>query len=229
MPTRVLTVQALSAVTLLCTGCSSLPPASIEPPAVLADQSPHRIAGLGGARQGQLNVAGWHGPYRRGADRLSLFSDAATFVWADASGELRTDDGREMRWQCRGRQAGVGGHVVQLPVRPWNLRCEVRGAVVADLVINADATAVVEDRRSGEWEASGRRWRIESLHRWAGTPLISQTPTGYVLRSDDGLPVAALELNGPNPRVWLPTQDPALQAQAVMATVRLAAVWDPAR
>jgi hypothetical protein len=226
---RALAAQALAALAVLGAGCSSIAPVRIEPPAVLADQPPHRLEGLGGARQGRLSVAGWQGTYRRGSDRLSLFSDAATFVWADASGELRADDGREMRWQCRGREAGVGGAALQLTVRPWQLRCEVRGSVTADLALDADTAAATEERRSGEWVASGGRWRIESLHRWAGVRLPSASPTGYVIRGEDGLAVAALELNGPNPRAWLPTRDANLNAQAVMVTVMLAAVWDPAR
>ena len=86
----------------------------------------------------------------------------------------------------------------------------------------------LQAERHGEIVVGETRLARRSTHAIAGTAIPASTPIGYLLERD-GHAVAAIELNGTSPAVFLPRQASAEQQQAVvLAALALAVLWDPA-
>ena len=193
----------------------------------LRERPAEKLQGLGGWREGTFVLAGVDASYARSADRLSLFSDAVVRNKAWARARLRHADGRSAQLHCSARQTTVSLGIASAAPQPWSVACTLEddGRGELGLVSEREAAGTREVQR-GLWRRNGVTLELRSLHRWEGAVLPSDRPAGYLLL-EAGRPVGALEANGPNPRVSLPTRGSALRDDVLYAVTALALLWSP--
>ncbi|MFD1786803.1 hypothetical protein ACFSC3_04380 [Sphingomonas floccifaciens] len=118
------------------------------------------------------------------------------------------------------------------PVAPLGFTCEFQrdGRPSGRLWLAADLQPerlVQPTVRIGEVEVGGTRLRLRSAHDMGKGKVPVETPIGYWLDDQQGLPVAALDTNGlTRARLALP-RDPAQRDAALAAGLAIATFWDP--
>jgi hypothetical protein len=207
--------------------CAALPAARIELPDTLAGVAPLAMESPLGAARGDFRLGALHGSFERHASRLDLFGrlaqDRALVRYTLLRDGLRAD--------CKlvGNTATAG--VLQLPLERARYACTFSRdgqPLPQRLDLRAvDAAAGTREERRGSFVAGPITLDVQSLHRVQGSPLPLPAPVGYVMRHR-GQVVAALDLNGTQPRLWQHTPDAATSAAAVHAGLALALLWDPA-
>lgn len=207
--------------------CSSLPAARMALPATLQAQEPVTVTGLGVGRSGRFAVGEAGGSFRRGRDRLALF-EVVTFDRATTGYELQGPDGRELKAACVGRETAVTVSIIDVRARPYTLSCEWSGARPARMTLSAPSWIPgTKALRQGQFTSGDLVLDLRSVHEVQGSPLPLEAPIGYLVLHA-GQPVGAVEVNGTQPRVWLPPAGSPLREPVVMAALAVAVLWDPA-
>lgn len=217
---------ALLLAAALAAGCAAIGPARMALPAPLAAAPAQTIDGIGSARRGAFSFDGRPVQFERGADRLSLFG----VLSADKTMlTLRLGGDAPAALRCDGRALQARLAIVDAPLRPYGLRCQVDGSLPGTIELaERRAVAGTLAGRSGQVRLAGVLLDIHSVHQLQGSAFELAQPAGYLL-VHDGAPVAALDLSAGTPR-WhevLAVDDPRRQA-ARLAGLVLALVWDPA-
>lgn len=225
-PTQVFAL-ALAAALAGLSACTHLPAARMALPATLEAVAPVTLTGLGAGRSGNFVLEEAAGSFERGRDRLSIFN-ALSFDKASVRYQLRLPPGRTVQAACLGRQTEARLGLVQLQARPYQLSCEWTGALPARMTLSAPGVVPgTRAERQGEFEAGDIRLALRSVHAVQGSPLPLEAPIGYLI-SRGGEPVGAVEINGTEPRLWLPAAGHPLREPVLMAALAVAVLWDPA-
>jgi hypothetical protein len=133
------------------------------------------------------------------------------------------------------RRASVTVGIVTFDPDKMTYQCDLAGSSEAPLLVlgqpkpdNFRARVLARAERRGEARFGGVTLAVQSVHRYDGSRLQSQTPVGYLLAIDDRA-VGAVELTDVDPAVYLPTAETADVRSAVIATaLALAVLRDPA-
>lgn len=217
------------ALALLAAACAALPPARMQLPAELASAEPVPLQGLKAGRSGEFELEGQRGRYQRSASRLAWFDGLVGLDQANAGYTWLVDGPSATTTSCRGRQTTSDIGILALTPRPFELRCDYRGAWSAQLTLTGTgAAAGTRQERRGWLQTPAGALELRSVHRVQGSPLPLEAPIGYVFLAD-GQPVGAVELNGLTPRVWRPAAGSPLRDGVTHAALTLALLWDPAQ
>jgi hypothetical protein len=232
-------VVTLAAVAL--GGCVSLPaaaPARMVPPPALAAETPMTMGRLAPSRQGDFEWMARKGRFERQADRLALFDAALEFDRVGVRYTLGAPD-HPVSAQCRGRRTGAAIGIVAASPRPLEVLCTYGGAFSGTFTFSeTTAAAGTRVQRQGRLQWAGVALEVSSVHHVEGSALPLASPIGYTFASA-GHMVAAVEVNGSTPRLWLGRAlEPSASAsgadlgglrEAVLhAALTLALLWDPA-
>lgn len=218
-------------VAILLAACGAIQPARMALPPDI-DQGAERLAitGLGWAPRGEFRVGNEEGSFSRSASRLALFDSLYEGERAVASFTLQQNGNVTARCGMRRRTVNVG--VLTHETRPMIYACSFDGQGEPARLSLQEArrtTRLVSmlKERSGEMLLGDVRVRISSAHALAGSPLQTAAPIGYMFERN-GQTVAALEINGAKPVIFLPPAASSAERKAiVLAALALALLWDP--
>lgn len=217
------------ALALLAAACAALPPARMQLPAELAAAEPVLLQGLKAGRSGEFELESQRGRYQRSASRLAWFDGLVGLDQANAGYTWLADGPSATTTSCRGRQTTSDIGILSMTPKPFELRCEYRGAWSAQLSLTGTAAAAgTRQERRGWLQTPAGALELRSVHRVQGSPLPLEAPIGYVFLAE-GRAVGAVELNGLSPRVWRPAADSPLRNGVTHAALTLALLWDPAQ
>jgi hypothetical protein len=196
------------------------------------------FSGFGGYNRGTYAGGNFTGEYARTESRLGLFDPllVANRGRSSFSVEDQPDIGG-LSASCRAAQDVGNLRSVTLDLRKLTYRCEFSGIADAEQWQFAlgeprrsglKEKLLAYERRRGEAFVLGEEILIDSVHNYAGTPLGSQSPLGYVLESN-GVAIAAVDLLDWNPVVHLREglRDSVREAAMIVA-LSLAVLRDPA-
>jgi len=236
-PARRLPAAALAVS--LAASVGAFETARMELPADFATRAERiTIEGFGGHNKGTYEFRDFSGEFRRGESRLGIFDpfyvsnkgqSSFTLTGPGTSGEFAAD--------CEMKKGAVTVGIVTFDPKKLSYRCEFRenGRLAdAQFVLgqpkydSMKERMLAKDLRRGEAIVFDQHFLIESVHRYAGSPISSQAPVGYLVHSGDRL-VAAVELTDVNPSVYVLGDDdePTRKATSIVA-LALAVLRDPA-
>jgi hypothetical protein len=213
----------------LLTGCAAIRPAQMKLPDGLAESTEAAgITGLGGGTRGSYQLAGHAGSFSRSASRLALFDDLAVFNRGGAGYSIAGPDFvQPVQARCTLRQTTMQIRVLAFTPKKLAYECDFDGAAARLSLQEAAGSALGRAERRGELVLDGITVTMRSVHELVGTPLGVQAPIGYVIELA-GQPIAAVELNGTEPRLRLPRGERDQRRAALLAALALALLWDPA-
>ncbi len=226
---------ALVAIVLCLAGCGAIQPARMALPEPLRAAEPLLLEGMGAGQSGTFRMAGYAGQYRRSATRLELFGDLAVFDRGRTSFTVEGMTGEPLSAKCTVRQTTMTIGVVGFEPKQFAYECDFDhagkpAALRFTLQEGRDAGVpkTLQAERRGRVDAGAVSLTLRSVHAVDGSPIPLPAPIGYVFEQN-GRAVGAVELNGLTPRVWLPAGSDDTRRAAVVATLALAVVWDPAQ
>jgi len=224
---------------LFATVVSAIETARMELPAEFADRAERiTIEGFGGWNKGTYAFREYRGEFRRGESRLGIFDPLYVSSKGKSSFTL-TGPGLagEFAAACEMKKGAVTVGIVTFDPKKLSYRCEFRqdGRLAdAQFVLgqpkydSMKERLLAKDLRRGEAIVFDQHFLIESVHRYAGSPISSQAPVGYLLRNGERL-VAAVELTDVNPAVYVVSDDDEAMRHATSVVVlALAVLRDPA-
>ena len=224
-----LRVAGWLAAALLASGCAAIQPARVALPDGLAARTELVEAhGLGSGTRGGADVDGLRIDFQRSASRLALFGEFNVQERAALRMTTRTADGSVGNVDCNVRRRTMSVGVVEWVAKPLALQCDI-APLQAKLVLQEQRSGLgtLKVARQGELAVDGRVLTVRSLHQAEGGLVELPQPLGYVLEAD-GRAVAAGEVNGSTPRLFLPVGDAALRRASVPVLMALALTWDVA-
>lgn len=223
----------MRAAILLCTAfllsaCVTLQPARMTLPDGLAERSELiELRGLGSGQRGSSEWPGHALRFERDATRLALFDELAVTDRANVRYAL-TAPGGTSQASCGMRRRTSGAGVVSFIAKPLAFHCDFAPALgQLALYESQGGVRTLKAAREGELRWAGRTLRLRSVHTVQGAIIDVAQPIGYVVE-DGGRAVAAVELNGTRPRLFLPRGDAALRSASLHALLAVALLWDPA-
>lgn len=230
---KFLFLAASFVATVLAAGCGAIGPARMAlPPSLQTDTERIVVTGMGAAPRGEFTVADARGTFSRSASRLALFDALFEGEKAMASFNLTRGDSR-VSARCDMRRRTVNAGILTHEVRPLAYACQFDDGVAppAQLSVREARRATrlqsMRSERSGEIVLGNTRLQLRSSHALAGTPLETAAPIGYLFERR-GRTVAAVEVNGGDTVIFLPTGGTGDERQAiVLASLALALLWDP--
>lgn len=228
MRLSILTVFVCAAAAVL-SGCAALRPAQMKLPGGLAAHTePGRVTGLGGGTRGTFQLAGNGGSFTRSASRLALFDDLAVIDRGGAGFTIAGPDfAQPVSARCVMRQTTMQIRVIAFTPKKLAYECDFDGAAARLSLQEAAGSALGRAERRGELVLDGITLTMRSVHDLVGSSLAVQAPIGYVIEYG-GQPIAAVELNGTEPQLRLPSNHSDQRRAALLAALALALLWDPA-
>lgn len=215
------------AATLLA-GCLTLEPARLALPDGLADRTEIVVVeGLGAGERGRFAAGPLRGHYERRATRLDLFD----LLSRDrvATRYVLEHDGTAV--DCTLRETTLAAGAIEVRVKPLAMRCDFSRAgqpLAQQLELRAGDSALgTRLARVGRMQSGGIDLELRSLHEAEGGAWPLAAPLGYAIRQA-GRDIAAVEVDGLRPRVWLPRAAGPERDAALLAALTLALLWDPA-
>ena len=217
------------AAAVLLAGCVTIRPAQMKLPDGLAERTePARVTGLGGGTRGTYQLAGHGGSFTRSASRLALFDDLAVFDRGRASYSITGPAfAQPVSARCVMRQTTMQIRVIAFTPKKLAYECDFDGAAARLSLQEAAGSALGRTERRGELVLDGVTVTMRSVHDLVGSSLAVQAPIGYVIEHG-GQPIAAVELNGTEPQLRLPSNHSDQRRAALLAALALALLWDPA-
>lgn len=211
----------LAAVVAPLSGCVTIEPARLAPPAGLASVPAVTIEGIGPGQRGVARLGTLSARFERGASRLELFER----LQVDRASVAIVFDDDGSRVSCRLRGETLTRGILHLPLRNAAFGCDLVHADGRAMARLEMAGAAQPGRRRGTLSVNGETVEVRSAHELEGSPLALEAPAGYVF-VHRGRHVGALEVTTPRPRLWL------AGGEGIDDTIRrtalaLALVWDP--
>lgn len=233
MNNRSITLAFVAAATAL--SACSIREARIATPSYFAVETERlELRGMGGATNGDFDVAGSRGLFTRGAERLGIFDPL--LVRHRGGGEFRIAGpltGHELAGRCAYRQTEVNPGPLAVTPQRFAYRCEFARdgrPIDAELVIedpqSGFGTLHGRSERRGTLWFEGQRISLRSIHRDQGGGLPVPHPLGYMFEAD-GRQIGAVDLNGLDKTLFVPRAEPQREA-VIAAALALAILWDPA-
>lgn len=226
-------------ILLLCLSASALTVARMELPADFqAQAAPLRASGFGGKNKGSFVFTGHSGEFTRGESRLGIFDPLYVSSKGKSSFSFREDGTADaISAECAMKKGTVSIGVITFDPKKMSYQCEFRQGnrlLGARFILGQPKAAgfkaalLAKDARAGEAIILEQQLTIQSVHRYKGTELQSSAPTGYLLQSGDRA-IAAVELTDVNPTFYLlPDLPDDLRRSALLASLALAVLRDPA-
>lgn len=217
------------AATVLLAACAAIRPARMVLPAGLAERSEIvEVRDLGLGERGRSEVLGQTLRFERSATRLAFFDELAVTDRANVRFSLEGGAAGRSDAHCgmRRRTAGVG--VVEFVAKPLFFACDF-APLGAALVLQEGqgGPRTLTLARQGTLRFGGRELALRSVHEAEGAMVALPQPIGYLVE-EGGRAVAAVEVNGPTPTLYLPRGDAALRSASLHALLALALLWEPA-
>lgn len=211
--------------------------ARMELPDELAAAERLRAAGYGGKNRGHYSVGDYRGDFTRIESRFAVLDPLYAASRGKSSFTLE-GPGLEpsISADCRFKERVVTVGVLTFDAAKLAYVCEIAaaGGSLGSLTLGEPKASGFKERllararRQGVADVASVRIEIESLHRYEGSRLSSQTPVGYLL-SFDSRPVGALELTDSEPTFVLQRGlTPELRHAALIAALGLSVLRDPA-
>src|SRR6218665_2346902 len=213
-------------LSLLLGACGVIQPARMSlPPQLQAGTDRAELRGAGHGQRGQAEIEGRGLRFERQASRLALFdasyvADKSALNFSLGGAAAAAASSRLVR-----RELNLG--VVQVQARPLSLQCELGGGMQLSLWQDPAAPRPPERRRLGQLKFAGRTLGVRSVHEVQGSPMRLAEPIGYLVEDGAGRAVAALEINGSTPVLYLPRGDAAQREASLRALLALALIWTP--
>lgn len=223
------TCGAALALALLLSACGTVRTARMALPQGLADRTDVvALPQLGSGRRGNADVMGQALQYERASSRLALFEDFSVAQRSALRYSLADGSHDPSAAHCAARRRNLSAGIVDVTAKPLTLWCEFTptGAHL-NLDEHRPGLGAHKVERRGQLTLGGRTLTVHSVHRPAGSLFELAQPMGYVIE-EGGRPVAAVEINGPSPRLFLPVGDTPLRQASLHALLALALIWDVA-
>jgi len=232
-------LAACAGLFLFATVVGALETARMELPAEFAERAERiTIEGFGGWNKGTYAYRDYQGEFRRGESRLGIFDPLYVSSKGKSSFTLSGPGmADEFAAACEMKKGAVTVGIVTFDPKKLSYRCEFRqNGQLADAQFvlgqpkydSMKERLLAKDLRRGEAIVFDRHFLIESVHRYAGSPISSQAPVGYLLRNGEQI-VAAVELTDVNPSVYvLGDDDDAMRHATSVVVLALAVLRDPA-
>lgn len=220
---------AISALALALSACGSVRPARMTLPDDLAARSEAiDLPTLTTGREGAADVLGRRLQFERSGGMLALFDDFAVTQRAALRYSLGHGSGDTSAANCAVRRRTVSIGIVEWTAKPLSLFCEFTPAGVRlDVEEHRAGLGTQKISRLGRLAVGDKNLTVRSVHHIEGALFEVAHPIGYVI-SDLGRPVAAVEINGRRPRLYLPTRDDATRQASLHALLALVLLWDVA-
>ncbi|NNC78213.1 MAG: hypothetical protein HKN77_09645 [Woeseiaceae bacterium] len=229
----------LFAPLLLACSAAALTVAKMDLPADFASAATEiRVSGFGGKNKGSFAFDGYNGEFKRGETRLGIFDPLFVSSKGKSSFSFREAGNTEpVSADCAMKKGSVTIGIVTFDPKKMSYECDFRqgkqllGArfILGQPKASGFKQAVLaQDLRAGEAIIFNQHLTMQSVHRFKGTPLQSPSPVGYLVQTD-GRTIAAVELTDTNPTFYLsPDLDVALRRSALIASLALSVLRDPA-
>ena len=203
------------------------------------------LTGIPGWQDGSFRLGSAQGHVRRRARGATReWSDDPWGVLTEAvverTGTLAFDlSGAEVGGRIEGRcrygrvegQQRSGALSISAPLRPLRLACAYRfngrDAGGMDLGAIDPVRPTAAEPRLGDVTLDNATLSIESRHHMTGGRAVLDSPIGYVLTTQDGRVVGAIETNGTGTRRLVVPRDTPQRRAALAAMVTLGLFWDP--
>ena len=241
-------LSALAIVAALA-GCSPARMAGFDALVARSDLDVVTISGIPAWYKGPFRVGNATGQVRRIAQTDSIgwgsdgpgsafqnveLGEAARFGYFEFALE-RADFGGLLEGRCRYFRTEWRGRIGVVDIaetgEPMQMACAYRidGTPVGrlDLIADPSKSEAIAERRVGRIAFGEARFAIRSTHAIERTPFATEQPIGYLLESESGRTIAAMELgNGTERRMLIPNA-PGDRNAAAAALLTLALFWDP--
>jgi len=194
--------------------------------------------GFGGRNKGSYTIGDYHGKFTRSESRLGIRDPLYVSSKGKSSFTFQQQAHAEpLESECRMTKGAVTVGIVTFDPKKMSYRCEFRrGGTLqpASFVMGQPKRDGVKQRflatdlRSGESVIGSEQLMFESVHSYKGSPLSSQVPVGYLIRSGETV-VGAVELTDWNPTLYLADDLADASREALLVTaLAISVLRDPA-
>jgi hypothetical protein len=203
-------------------------------PALAGSTEQIELTGMGAGQRGDFRLAGSSGTFTRSAERLGIFDPLLVRHRGGGQFQLGALQGTaDLAGRCSYREGIVQAGPLSITPDRLVFHCDFARdgrPIDASLVIADPASSwgAMHGRheRNGMLVYEGREIAVRSIHRDGGGGLPSPNALGYSF-SVDGREIGAVDLNGLNKTLYVPSTGPDREA-VIAASVALSTFWDPA-
>jgi hypothetical protein len=194
------------------------------------------VEGFGGRNEGNYTLGELGGEFTRIESRWAVADPVYAQNRGKSSFSLSGPGlASSVAGTCEMRRASVTVGIVTFDPDKMTYQCDLAGSSEAPLLVlgqpkpdNFRARVLARAERRGEARFGGVTLAVQSVHRYDGSRLQSQTPVGYLLAIGDRA-VGAVELTDVDPAVYLPAAEAAdVRAAVIVTALALAVLRDPA-